>query len=124
MKQTTKKRRKKKRDRYECLHEFCQTYNDDRSISIGSKVACLEDVAEIGGAGREDEAVRGHMSAAGGGQEHVSERLRVQQSGDGAVQMSAVAVPLELIIFRRGDGHGDLQQHQPRSDRGNKGIAT
>lgn len=68
-------------------------------------MARLENVAEVRRAGREDESVGRHVPAAGRGQQDVREGFRVEQGRDGAVQMRPVAVPLELIILRGGDGH-------------------
>lgn len=67
-------------------------------------MACLENMTEVRRAGRKDKSVSCYMPAAGRGQQNVREGLRVEQCRDGAVQMFAVAVPLELIV-RRGDGH-------------------
>lgn len=77
------------------------TYHDDGSVSVGPKVTSLEDVTEVGGARGQDEAVCGHVTATGGGQEYVGERFRVQERRHGAVQVSPVAVPFQLEVLRR-----------------------
>lgn len=81
------------------------TDHDYRSIGVRAEMACLENVTEVRRAGREDESMGRHVPSAGRGQQNIRERFRVKQRRDGAMQMRSVAVPLELIILRCGNGH-------------------
>lgn len=64
-------------------------------------MAGLKDVAEVRGAGGEDEPMGSYVAAARGGQQHVRERLGMQQGRHRAVQVRPVAVPFQLEVLRR-----------------------
>lgn len=46
-----------------------------------------------------------HVPAAGRCQKNIREGFRMEERRDGAVKMSPVAVPFQLIILRSSDGH-------------------
>lgn len=78
---------------------ICFTHHDNRCIGVGSEVTSLKNVTEVGRAGGEYEAMSGYVPPARGSEQNVSEGLRMQQGRNRAVEMSTVAVPLELVIF-------------------------